>query len=127
MKKVVAILFLFVFLSTSSTLGPLLRLHTLIHHYFEHAEQDNYSFVEFLNQHYATTINHPDDEHKDHEKLPFKAADCLSVQVVSLIPQPCFSLSNIVFQEVEIKESTKNQQDYSNSYLSSIWHPPRFN
>lgn len=126
MKRVIAISFLFIFLTANTAFGQLLRLPTLIHHYIEHVELDNSSLFEFLSEHYAKTINHPDDKHHDHEKLPFKTTDCHTSQVVTLVPQPTFAISQIIFNTVEIKKPIYNQQHYSNAYLNSIWQPPRF-
>lgn len=126
MKRVIAIPFLFIFLTANTAFGQLLRLPTLVHHYFEHVEWDNSTLIEFLSKHYASTINHPDDQHHDHEKLPFKALDCQAIQVLTFIPQSTFSIAQIIFNTVEIKKPIFNQQNYSNAYLNSIWQPPRF-
>lgn len=104
----------------------MLRLPTLIHHYWEHVEWDNSTLLEFLSEHYAKEINHPDDKHHDHENLPFKAVDCQAMQVVTIVSQPTFLISQIIPDTVEIKKSIRNQQHYSNAYLNSIWQPPRF-
>ena len=124
-KRLIAISFLFIFLITNTVFGQLLRLPTLIHHYLEHVEWDNTTFLEFLNEHYAKEINHPDDKHNDHEKLPFKNIDVQSSQVLSIAPQHDFMLSKPVFILVERKRSIHKQQHYSNAYLDSIWQPPR--
>ena len=126
MKKIFAISFLFIFLTANTAFGQLLRLPTLIHHYWEHVEWDNSTLFEFLSEHYSIKINHPDDKHHDHEKLPFKAVDCHAMQVVTIVPQPTFSISQIILNIVEIKKYTYKQQHYLNAYLNSIWQPPRF-
>lgn len=125
-KRVIAISFLFIFLATNTAFGQLLRLPTLVHHYLEHVEWDNSTLLEFISEHYAKTINHPDDKHHDHENLPFKTADCHTSQVITIVPQSHFSLSQIVFETVGVKIYVRNQQDDTNSYLNSIWQPPRF-
>ena len=126
MKRVIAISFLFIVLTANTAFVQLLRLPTLVHHYFEHVEWDNSTLIEFLSVHYASTINHPDDKHHDHEKLPFKALECQAIQVQTFIPQTTFSIAQIIFNTVEIKKPIYNQQNYSNAYLNSIWQPPRF-
>lgn len=117
---------MFIFLTANTAFGQVLRLPTLVHHYLEHVEWDNSNLIEFLSEHYAKTINHPDDKHHDHENLPFKAVDYHSSQVVVFVPQTPFSLSQIIFETVNVKIAIHNQQDCSNSYLNSIWQPPRF-
>lgn len=71
-------------------------------------------------------INHPDDKHHDHQKLPFKAVDCQAMQVFTIVAQHTFSISEIVPGPTEIKKSIRKQQYYTNAYLNSIWQPPRF-
>ena len=117
---------MFIFLTAHTALGQLLRLPTLVHHYLEHVEWDNSTLLEFLCEHYAMKINHPDDKHHDHEKLPFKNLDFHTSQVMSIVPQATFSISQIIPDTVEIKKSIRKQQHYSNAYLNSIWQPPRF-
>lgn len=126
MKRVIAISFLFIFLTANTTFGQLLRLPTLVHHYFEHLEWDNMTLFEFLSEHYAVKINHPDDKHHDHENLPFKTADCHASQVVTLVLQPTFTISQIIPETIELNKSIPKQQHYSNSFLNRIWQPPRF-
>lgn len=125
-KRIIAISFLFIFLTANTAFGQMLRLPTLVHHYLEHVEWDNMTLFEFLSEHYAVNINHPDDKHHDHQKLPFKTADCHTSQVVTLVPQPTFSICQIFPETIELKKSIRNQQHYSNAYLNSIWQPPRF-
>ncbi len=124
-KRLFAISFLFIFLTANTTFGQLLRLPTLVHHYLEHVEWDNSSLFEFLSEHYAKEINHPDDKHHDHENLPFKNIDCHTSQIVSIVPQPTFSISQIIPDTVETKKSIRKQQHYSNTFLDNIWQPPR--
>lgn len=126
MKRLIAISFLFIFLTANTAFGQLWRLPTLIHHYWEHVEWDNATLFEFLSEHYAMKINHPDDKHNDHENLPFKNINHSTFQVISIVPQPTFSISQIIPETIEIKKSIFHQQHYSIAYLNSIWQPPRF-
>jgi hypothetical protein len=84
------------------------------------------TLFEFLSEHYAVNINHPDDKHHDHQKLPFKTADCHTSQVVTFVPQPTFYICQIIPETIELKKSIWKQHHYSNAYLNSIWQPPRF-
>jgi hypothetical protein len=92
----------------------------------EHVEWDNYTLIEFLNEHYASTINHPDDQHNDHENLPFKTLDCQTIQVLTLAPQSTFCIVQIIHEAVKTENIIRDQQPYSNAYLNNIWQPPRF-
>jgi hypothetical protein len=122
-KKYLAILFLLIFLTANTAFGQLLRLPILVHHYLEHVEYENASLIKFLSEHYATIINHPDDKHHDHKKLPFKTLNFQVIQAVTL--QATIAISQIIPEIVNIKNSFYNPQCYSNTFLNSIWQPPR--
>lgn len=125
MKKVIAILLLGIFLTANTAFGQLLRLPTLFHHYLEHVEWDNYTFAEFLAAHYSGQIEHPDDQHGDHQKLPFKSGDFNTSHVVTDVLPQCLYLSEIIVEGVDTKTPIHDKDDYPNSYLSRIWQPPR--
>jgi len=117
---------LFIFLYANIAFGQLVRLPTLVHHYWEHVEWDNNpSIVDFLKQHYAKEINHSDDKHNDHENLPFKAMEVQSTHVITIVPSLSHSLS-LHPEAVAIKQAIYKKLYISNAYLSSIWQPPRF-
>ena len=125
MKKVIAIFFLFSFLSANTAFGEVLKLPLLIHHYIEHTQEDNdHSIIVFLAKHYGKDIHHHhNDNHHDHDNLPFKTTNVHSLQIIS------FQSPNIEFSkniaEKELKIPVLQQQDYSNAYLNSIWQPPQ--
>ncbi len=124
MRRLIAISFLFVFLTANTSFGQLLGLPTFIHHYLEHVENKNKaSLTDFLKSHYVSKFNHPDDKHHDHQKLPFKTTHCHSSHIITIAPQPFI----LAFQTT-VGNATiiYNQQNYSNFYLNSIWQPPRF-
>jgi hypothetical protein len=125
-KRLIAISFLLIFLSANTVFGQLLRLPTLIHHYLEHVVLDNNpSLIAFLQKHYTEKINHADDQHHDHEKLPFKTADSNTAHIVSVVPPHSYSITQLIIEPVSIQQAIYNQKGYSKSYLNSIWQPPR--
>lgn len=81
--------------------------------------------MDFLATHYTVEINHPDDQHHDHENLPFRALDCQAIQVSTILTHHNFSIAQVIPEMVEIKKNTSKQDYYSNAYLNSIWQPPR--
>jgi hypothetical protein len=122
----VAIFFLLLILIANTLFGELLRLPRLIHHYNEHVIWDNNtSFLDFMAVHYAAEINHPDDEHGDHQRLPLKSVDHSILQVVSIEPYAGFSLSRPPFAYVEKQKALQPRQFHSSAYLDNIWQPPR--
>jgi len=81
--------------------------------------------MDFLTKHYGKNINHHhDDSHHDHENLPFKTSNTHTVQMVSFQPLLIqFSKKSSV--EDKLKTPIRQQQNYSNAYLNSIWQPPK--
>lgn len=117
-------LLLFSFLTADTSFGQFLRIPTLIHHYLEHVKWDNSTFYEFLCEHYAAKINHPDDKHHDHENLPFKTLNCHATHVLNIAPQ-IWVLSEPNCRFVEEKIGVLRTQFCQNLYLNTIWQPPR--
>lgn len=126
MKRIFAILFLFLFFTVNTAFGQLLRIPTLVHHFLEHVQLDNSTLEEFITEHYAKEINHPDDKHNDHQNLPFKALDNHAMQVVISVSQPSFIITPVFTAPVALNTPIRNQQHYTNAFLNNIWQPPRF-
>lgn len=125
MKNWCALFSLCLFLTAYTAVGQIFRVPTLIHHFLEHVAQEDSSLKKFLLEHYAQEINHADDQHGDHTKLPFKNIDKLNLQSIacSIYPQlPEFVWFPAIL--IPLKYSLPTQ-DYSNAYLQSIWQPPR--
>lgn len=126
MNKIIAISFLFVFLSANTELGQLLRLPVLVHHFLEHKEIDETeTLVNFIKVHYEKNINHPDDKHGDHQKLPFKSIEHSSSVLAIVLP-----ITKVVISEFTPNEFADNkiysiEENYSFSELKNIWQPPR--
>lgn len=127
MKRLSAIFFLFIFLNANTALGEILKLPILIHHYFEHAQENKRETIfSFIAQHYKGNFNHHHQgNHNDHEKLPFKTLNSHAIQVVSMMPHPFITISQIIFKSPDLKIPGDFQQHYANAYLSTIWQPPR--
>lgn len=128
MNRLLAIFFLFTFLSANTAFGEVLKLPLLVHHYFEHTQEDKSETIfDFLVQHYSGNINHHHhNKDTEHDHLPFKTLNSHATQVISIIPQPILSVSQLIYELDDVKISSHNQQNYSNAYLKSIWQPPRF-
>lgn len=127
MKRFLVLSFLFVFIGATTAFGELLKLPALIHHYSEHVHDEknaDFSFFDFLAEHYDGTIDHSDSHH-DHEDLPFKTINPNIAQVLITLPQPSFSIVQVTFVQTKLKKSFQHNDDHSNTYLNSIWQPPR--
>ncbi|MBS1760629.1 MAG: hypothetical protein JST23_10955 [Bacteroidetes bacterium] len=126
MKRLLAIFFLFTFLSANTAFGEVLKLPMLIHHYMEHSNIENkISFIDFLKEHYTNLAKHGDSTQHHHEKLPFKTIDSNLSHVVSVAPKIQFSIAKILYPCDNIIIPVYQDDDCSNNYLNSIWQPPR--
>lgn len=128
MNRLLAIFFLFTFLSANTVFGEVLKLPLMVKHYVEHTQEDkNETIFDFLVQHYSGKINHHhQNKNTEHDHLPFKTLNSHATHVISIIPQPILSISQIIYELADVKISAHNQQNYSNANLKSIWQPPRF-
>jgi hypothetical protein len=126
LKKASAILFLGIYLLSTTAAKQLMKLPVMFQHFSEHQQTNNpVSFTSFLATHYL----HSSPKDKDYERdqqLPFKTSgdciSCIAIAFVSLITPITISKPG------EIKEK-KNyvvlNQVITTSYLASIWQPPK--
>ena len=118
------ILFLSVYLLSTTQFCQLLKLPVLVGHFFEHKERDNsMSFVEYMVLHYGG--HEKDADYETDMKLPFMTAS-ETLTLTFFAPAPTvFPIQKIVFQEVPQTNSCYKLQ-LKATYLSSIWQPPKF-
>ena len=125
MKNGIIILFISVYIFSSTELNQLLKLPILYEHFQEHHQENNsLSMVDFIAMHYSCNDQSKSDQDED-MKLPFKSPDgCFSASIIAFIPQPIEFVKKVVFIE---KEPINNYsyKEFSSSYLSTIWQPPK--
>ncbi|KAA9346134.1 hypothetical protein [Adhaeribacter soli] len=123
MKKVLGIIFLSVYLLSTTQFCQLLKLPVLVGHFFEHKEEDrNMSFVDFMVHHYGG--HEKDADYETDMMLPFMTEiETLTLAFFAPTP-PVFSIQKITFQEASQANSCYNLQ-LKATYLSSIWQPPK--
>jgi hypothetical protein len=131
LKKIIAIFFLFSFLSANTTFGQLLKLPVLFQHYSlhssGHADADHEdSFLNFVADHYSHPESTPGNSSHDHKDLPLKSTDIPAIsQAIALPLYDYFTIATPSFAK-EVHKSTFVRQYYSSASLGSIWQPPRF-
>ncbi len=124
--RLVVVVILSSFLLGNSFFKELFGINILIHHYQEHKQiEPEISFFKFLSQHYTNKINHADDEHNDHENLPFKTKDCHLSSVFKIIQQHVTNRLEINIAESYSDIPSGSNRFYSSISLSNIWQPPR--
>ena len=131
MKNSVSIFLLVLYLLGTTELHELLRLPLLVEHFMEHRRADNQmSFFDFMNLHYAQGVVQDEDYEKD-KRLPFKTHDFCSNSPLShpfhevvVVTQPS---SPYLFPNIK-RLTPHGHYDavfYSSNYLDNIWQPPQ--
>lgn len=118
-------LILFSFLLSHAEWSQWVRVPVLIHHFVEHQSlaSDSFSWEQFIQMHYEGNMNHPDDAHGDHEKLPFLTYHALSPCIplgspLSNVPEP------ILLALPSMQRFVHSLSIFLPRDLSSVWHPP---
>lgn len=126
LKKAVPILFLSVYLLTTTELSQLLKLPAFITHFAEHKAQDkSLTIWQFLFIHYAQGDLRDADYEKD-MKLPFKTHDNCNASIGVAVPAVA-----TIFLEKPHYFVVINQQffltddEFSSISFSNIWQPPK--
>jgi hypothetical protein len=126
LKKLIAILFLSIYLISTTELHQLGKLPLLMEHYKEHKQENsNLTFFDFLNIHYSGESSAA-NQHNKHEQLPFKSNDGCVASLISVYISP--TISPFVLKEFgEPKKVFHSTKDIllSSTYLSNIWQPPK--
>ena len=126
MKRLLALLFLSLYLSSTNEFHELMKLPLLAEHFAEHKnEKPSLTFWKFLCIHYA----HTDEQDKDYDKdmkLPFKSIEnYFSASYIILSPEQKISLEKSIFLvETKITPNYYNEVIITHS-LNSIWQPPK--
>ncbi|MFD1631118.1 hypothetical protein [Pseudopedobacter beijingensis] len=124
MKKLLVILSIAVYLTSTTEINQLLKLPILVEHYIDHSQQNpKMSFWDFLVLHYN---NHePDADYDTDMRLPFMAHH----EVLSLLAYVDISLYQLNADHT-VPQDKKNHTFYKelylkSRYLSGIWQPPK--
>lgn len=118
-------LLLFSFMLSHAEWSQWVRIPILVHHFFEHqtSQSSPVTWIEFMELHYGKSIDHPDDIHGDHGKLPFLSyhAPSIFVPLVSALPILYLPWTSPVDEELVFSDF---QPALLIQDISTIWHPP---
>ena len=123
-RKLVAILFLSIIVSSSTELHQLLKIPILVEHFIEHRQEDyKISFIDFLKIHYHSNPVKDKDYDRDMQ-LPFKADNCNFPAITFFTHKTSIEIVN---KEELISTTHLLHSDEFNStqVLNNIWQPPR--
>jgi len=127
LKKIIAILFLTIYLLSVTEAYQLLKLPVIFQHFAEHKKENGkITFLEFLDIHYM----HGSPMDKDYERdmqLPFKtSSDCISVISPAFVPPVITYSIEVTVAVVHQRFFGKKNQLLTSSYLANIWQPPKY-
>jgi hypothetical protein len=126
LKKIVAILFLTVYVLSATEAHQLLKLPFIFQHFSDHRQGNSHiTFMQFLDMHYMHG-SPKDKDYQDDMKLPFKSADnCTAALSPAFVPTVNL-ISEIKIVELPKIKGTLRKSDFiPSAYLSSIWQPPK--
>jgi hypothetical protein len=126
LKKLIPILFLFIFLVSVTELHEFFKLPQLVEHFIEHKSEDNkITLIDFLVMHYSDSNHANSDKSKDMQ-LPFKSHNkCESITNIGFNSFHTIQIS-LKSEPIEINFYNIDSIAYlSSAYLSSIWQPPK--
>jgi hypothetical protein len=124
MRRLNAILLLFIYLSTSTELHQLLRLPVLFTHFHEHQlHHQEIGFVNYITLHYFTD-DLKERDHTSHNELPFKQDHCEALHIpIAILPE---DLSKPFLPEYHLQaKSSYKLRLFPYGVLSAIWQPPK--
>ncbi|MUU78590.1 hypothetical protein [Winogradskyella endarachnes] len=127
MGKVIAFSFSLLILIQSFNIGleDFSKFSALMEHANYHKEKYGDNFLEFLVQHYGDKQEVHQDEHKEHEDLPFKDAQ----QICSHINTPFINFT-IAFklkerEHISIPFNFHYEDTFSSFEKPTFFHPPK--
>ena len=125
MTKISAIIlsFTILFQSFNFDIDDINRLPALVDHISCHLKSGD-SFAEFIEKHYGSESNNHEQDHKDHNKLPFKHQHLEShFQMVFIL---CVHNYPINFNEINLESNNFTYKEpITNSFINNFFQPPQ--
>jgi len=99
------------------------KIPNLFNHLTQHLEQGD-SFIEFFSMHYGCELKNHKNEHKEHQKLPFKHQNLDGHIQLVLIPS-FFKISNFELKTFHKKSIFYYAEPLAHLFSNYIFQPPR--
>jgi hypothetical protein len=127
-KKLTAILFLFIYLFSATEFAELFKINMLVKHFYEtNKTGKQVDFLGFLVMHYVTDDLNDKDNDRD-EQLPFKSPENYVLTSTSLYTPLQFVPSSLATQKVIAnKADLFALKDWFivKDFKILVWHPPQ--
>ncbi len=129
MSKILVIIYSFLILIQSFNINfeDISKFNALLKHITFHQENYGDNFIEFLSEHYGDKMASHENQHKQHEDLPFKDSHHILTHVnisfllFSSILNP--SINHQILEDVSINFSYK--EPFSLHEKLSVFQPPK--
>lgn len=129
MSKVLVVIYSFLILIQSFNINfeDISKFNALLEHITFHQETYGDSFIEFLSEHYGSKMVDHENQHKQHEDLPFKDSHHLLTQInisFLLFASTIYpSTNNQILEDISINFYYK--ESFSLHEKLSVFQPPK--
>ncbi|MBO9691293.1 MULTISPECIES: hypothetical protein [unclassified Chryseobacterium] len=126
MKKLISILLLSLYLVSTTEVYQLLKIPTLVEHYWEHKKLNpEMSLTAFLKTHYDHPVK--DGDYGKDQKLPF-IIHTAPLALIFIIGDPFhFEMRNDHFKQIKSRKMpSKNDNFCYKGFLRNAWEPPKY-
>ncbi len=123
-RRLLSSLLLSLYLFTGTGLVEWLRLPALLSHYFDHCDQKEIGFMEYLALHYVDG-NHADTGVHDGRHLPFKSPDTGLFTAIHAILPEAYSVAFGYRPDPVSSSAVAAIWLPQGLYAGAIWQPPR--
>lgn len=127
MSKIVAIIFSFLILTQSFNIGleDISKLQTLIEHAQFHQKTYGDSFFDFISEHYGDQMFEHQNQHSEHQKLPFKDAQHLSSHMNTTFLNEAIAFNFEYLEFIEIPFNFYYKDFFTNFEKRPVFQPPK--
>ena len=127
MKKLLAILFVTLYLVSTTELSQVLKFPVLVEHYYEHLERNHQILVvDFLVNHYNRHLeDHPENsDYERDKKLPFLLHNQVLTFSFLLLPPVLLEAPSRQAFETRSRIAVVDEALHKDQFVGHIWHPP---
>jgi len=124
-KKLISILLLSLYLISTTEVYQLLKIPTLIEHYWEHKKLNpEMSLTAFLKTHYENPVK--DGDYGKDQKLPFVIHSAPLTLIFTIHPGFCFEAKAESFRPLQSHKIPSKDEDFCyKGFTGSVWEPPK--
>jgi hypothetical protein len=124
MRQVVASVLLVIFLFTGTEFSQVLRLPSLVAHFFDHAAEEDLSIAEFLYMHYAANSAHGHQHERD-SQLPFKSGNGHHAQLSLMLPAAHPEWPVFIAEGMGVAAEPAEAPFVDGGCARMVWQPPK--